>query len=130
MPTTFDDISLPTWPLELPIAPLISAYQEQYPSLISSVTSGNKSKLIRKTSTRSQISIIVHFNLTKDQVDSFVSFIDDVLEGGAVRFTFRHPRTYEQIEVSLDPTQTNRFTIDPNGSMDYFKVTTQFIVWS
>lgn len=130
MPTNIEVTSLPTWPSSLPVAPLIAAYSEQHPSLTTSVTSGNKSKLIRKTSTRTQVPIVVNFNLTKEQLTTFESFVYDVLEGGAVRFTFEHPRKEENVEVSFDATQQNVFTIEPNGSMSYFKVATQFLVWS
>ena len=130
MGTTTEVESLPTWPVTLPIAPLLSALSEQYPNLTTSVTSGNKSKLIRKVSTRAQVTLVVNFNFTEEEVGYFTTFVDDTLEGGAMRFTFTHPRTGASIETSFDPTQTNRFTIEPNGSMSYFKVTTQFLIWS
>lgn len=122
--------SLPSWPVSLPIAPLLAAYLENHPSLSTSVTTGNKSKLIRKTSSRTQIPIVVEFNFSEAQMNVFETFFYNTLEGGAIRFTFVHPRTKQLVEVSFDPSQQNVFTISPNGSMRYFKVTTQFLVWS
>lgn len=122
--------SLPSWPVTLPIAPLLAAYSEQHPNLATSVTAGNKTKLIRRASTRTQIPISVDFNFSKEQMTLFETFVYTTLEGGSIRFTFVHPRTEQAIEVSFDASQQNLFTITPNGSMRYFKVATQFLVWS
>lgn len=130
MATYIETESIPTWPAGIPIAPLVAAYSETHPSLSTSVTSGNKSKIIRKTSTRTQIPINVAFNFTKDELTLFETFVYSTLEGGVIRFSFAHPRTGTSIETSFDASQQNLFTIEPNGSMNYFKVSTQFLVWS
>lgn len=127
MPT---NITLPAWPGALPLTPLLDAYSESFPSLISNVTTGNKSMIVRKTATRSQTMLSVSFNLTKEQAETFIGFFEDTLDGGAGRFTFTHPRTKEAIEVSFSPTQQEAFTLEPNGSMNYFKISMQLIVWS
>ena len=127
MPT---NIVLPAWPGSLPLTPLLDAYSESFPSLISNVTTGNKSMIVRKMATRSQTMLSVSFNLTKDQAENFIGFFNDTLDGGAGRFTFTHPRKKEVIEVSFSPTQQEAFTLEPNGSMNYFKISTQLIVWS
>lgn len=130
MANYIEDVAIPSWPVTLPTAPLFAAYSEQHPSLAAVVTSGNKSKLIRKTSTRAQVPISVEFNFSKDQMTLFENFVYTTLEGGAIRFTFKHPRTEQVVDVSFDASQQNLFTIVPNGSMEYFKVSTQFLIWS
>lgn len=126
---TIEVDSLPTWPVGLPIAPLLAEYTEPNKSLVTSVTSGNKSKIVRKTSSRTQRPLTVAFNLSASQVELFETFFYSTLEGGAIRFTFTHPRTLDNIECSFDPGQETAFTITPQDSMSYFKVTTNFIVW-
>lgn len=127
MPT---EISLPSWPEALPLAPLLDAYDEAHPSLISNVTTGNKSMIVRKMATRSQVVLSTSFNLTRDQASIFEDFFYITLDGGASRFTFTHPRKKEEIEVSFSPTQNEAFTLSPNGSMDFYELAMQLIVWS
>ena len=125
-----DDYTLPAWPASLPVAPLLDAYSEAFPSLIANVTTGNKSMLIRKMATRSQIVLNVEFNLTKEQASIFEDFYNLTLDGGAARFTFTHPRKNEEIEVSFAPSQQSAFTLTPNGSMNNYKISLQLLVWS
>ena len=130
MGTTIEVASLPEWPSTLPVAPLISAYAETHKTLVTAVTTSNKSVLIRKNATRAQPTFTVDFNLTAAQTAFFETFFYDTLEGGAIRFTFKHPRLGTNIEVSFDPTQDSAFTIDPQGGMENFKITTKFLVWN
>lgn len=123
-------MEIPTWPAMLPVAPLLSSYKEDARTLTKAVTSGNKSMLIRRVSTRAQTPISVSFNLTKDQVNMFESFFYDVLAGGALRFSFVHPRKGTTIEVSFDPSAETAYTIEPQESMAYFKVNAKFLIWS
>ena len=116
--------------MSLPVAPLIAAYQEEAKTLAKSITSGNKSLIVRKLATRTQRPISVAFNLSAEQVETFELFFNNTLDGGVGRFSFTHPRTGEEIEVSFDPTQSTAFTISPQSSMRYFKLTAKFIVWS
>lgn len=127
MPT---EIVLPAWPGTLPLTPLLDAYNEAYPTLIANVTTGNKSMIVRKMATRSQTILSTSFNLTKAQAEIFEDFFYITLDGGAGRFTFTHPRKKEAIEVSFSPTQNEAFTLTPNGSMDFYKVSMKLIVWS
>ncbi len=129
MPTFIPTESLPEWPMSLPIAPLLASYRETHKSLTSSITTGNKSVIMRKVTTRVQKPMPVVFNFSKEEMTIFENFVYDTLEGGAVRFTFQHPRLKTIIEVTFDPSQENVFTIEPQDSMDFFKVSTQFLVW-
>lgn len=123
-------ISLPAWPSSLPLAPLIDAYNEAFPSLMANVTTGNKSLLLRKMASRSQITLDISFNLTEEQATIFEEFFYLTLDGGSLRFTFTHPRKKTEIEVSFSPTQQTAFTLKPNGSMEFFEVSFQLLVWS
>lgn len=123
-------MSIPSWPTTLPVSPLLSSYDEEVKSLTSAVTTGNKSILIRRMSTRTQTPISVAFNFTKNQVAIFETFFYNTLGGGALRFSFTHPRTKEEIEVSFDPSSEVAFKISPQDSMSYFKVSAKFLIWS
>lgn len=124
-----EKITIPVWPFTLPLAPLLDAYDETHASLAQSVTSGNKSILLRRNSTRSQSRMSVAFNLNKQQAGYFETFFYSTLAGGTLRFSFEHPRKREQIEVSFDPTVDQAFTLKPQQSMSYFKVAFTLIVW-
>lgn len=123
-------MAIPIWPTTLPQAPLIENLSERYTTLAQSVTSGNKSILVRRNSTRAQDRLAVSFNLTRAQVGYFEKFYYDTLAGGTLRFSFTHPRTKNTIEVSIDPTSDSSFTIEPNGSMNFFLLTLQLIIWN
>lgn len=120
----------PIWPSSLPQAPLLDSYSEKYTTLAQAVTTGNKSILVRRNSTRAQDKISVSFNLTKEQVGYFERFYYNTLAGGTLRFSFIHPRTKSVIDVSFDPTSDNSFSIEPNGSMRNFVLTLQLIIWN
>ena len=124
------EVTIPTWPDSLPLSPLIAAFQEEGKSLARAVTSGNKSVIVRKIATRTQRPISVAFNLSAEQVETFEQFFYGTLDGGVGRFSFTHPRTTDVIEVSFDPSQTTAFTIAPQSSMRYFKLTAKFIIWT
>lgn len=123
-------VSLPVWPSALPRQPLLDALEESFPSLISNVTTGNKSMIVRKMASRSQTKLSVSFNFTKEQMQTFEDFFNQTLDGGSVRFTFKHPRKKQNVTVSFSPTQNVAFTSVPNGSMNYFKVQAEFIIWN
>lgn len=122
-------MNIPIWPESLPLAPLLAAYNESHSSLAASVTTGNKSILLRRNATRAQPKLNVAFALSRKQVEYFETFFNDTLAGGTLRFTFEHPRKRENIEVSFDPTNESGFTIEPQDSMEVYKVSFTLIVW-
>lgn len=123
-------MDIPTWPDSLPIAPLLADYSETKSSLAQAVTTGNKSILLRRNSTRAQDKLNVSFALNRQQTKYFEQFFYDTLAGGTLRFTFRHPRTLETIEASFDPTSEQALTITPQESMEIYKVTFTLIIWN
>ena len=85
-------------------------------SLASVVTTGNKSAIIRRNTTRSQTPIA--FNFTKEQVAFFETFSMILLVGESSSFT--HPRK-TTIEVSFDPSQEEVYTIEPQDNMSFLR---------
>lgn len=120
---------IPTWPVSLPQEPLIAGFTEEKKSLITSVTTGNRSMIVRKVASRTQNKITVSFNFSDEEMDTFENFFNNVLDGGANVFTFEHPRTHVVYNMSFDPSQSVAYKVEPNGSMRFFKVSTSFIVW-
>lgn len=125
-----DEVSFPVWPPSLPVQPLIDAYNETVPILTSNVTTGNKSIIVRKNSSRIQTFMSVSFNFNKEQMDLFEEFYSQTLSGGANIFTFTHPRKKVTLEVSFSPRQETAYTVAPNGSMEFFKVSAEFMIWN
>lgn len=122
--------NIPTWPDTLPPAPQLDGYNETHSSLTTSVTTGNKSLLIRRNSTRAQDRLNLTFMMNRKQVSYFEQFFYNTLAGGSLRFNFTHPRTLETIECSFDPTNDDSITITAQESMNLFKVEVVFIVWN
>lgn len=123
-------MNIPMWPDGLPIAPLLADYNETKSSLAQSVTTGNKSILLRRNSTRAQDKLNVSFALNREQTAAFEQFFYDTLAGGTLRFSFRHPRTLKTIEASFDPTSDQAITIAPMESMKVYKVSFTLIIWN
>lgn len=125
-------MDIPIWPASLPLSPLLAEYSETHSSLATNVTTGNKSILLRRNTTRAQDRLNLSFNLSRQQVAYFTTFFYDTIAGGSMRFSFTHPRTLQEIECSFDPTSDQGFTISPagNATMKYYKVSMTFIIWS
>lgn len=123
-------MALPTWPVSLPQRPLVASYNEEYPTLAVSVVTGNKTKLMRRASTRAQDKIAMTFVLSPKQVGYFEQFYYDTLAGGTLRFNFTHPRKLTEIEVSIDPGSEQGFTITPYETTLYYKLSLSVIVWN
>lgn len=125
-------MDIPTWPATLPVSPLLAEYSETHSTLATSVTTGNKSILLRRNTTRAQDRLSVSFVFTRQQVEYFTTFFYDTLAGGTLRFSFTHPRTLQVIECSFDPTTDQGFTIEPagNDTMKHYHVAFTLIIWN
>lgn len=122
-------MEVPTWPSSLPQAPQLADYGENYTSLAQSVTTGNKSLLIRRNSTRAQDRMTLSFMLNRQQVEYFEQFFYNTLAGGTLRFNITHPRTKKIIDVSFDPTSEQVFTVQPQQTMELYKISFTIIIW-
>lgn len=122
-------MAIPDWPVTLPKSPQLADYSETHSSLAQSVTTGNKAIILRRNSTRAQDKLNVTFMFSRQQTKYFTAFFYDTLAGGTLRFNFEHPRTLEKVEVSFDPTSEQGFTIEPQESMNIYKISFTLIVW-
>lgn len=79
---------MPSWPLDLPVAPLVSGFQIQPKSnVIAFGTEVGPGKLRRRTTARTTV-YTGTFLLTEDQRQSFVAFFQDDIEDGALSFSY------------------------------------------
>lgn len=123
-------MTIPSWPSTLPSRPQRTSYQEQIPGMSQVVTTGNKSLLVRRNSTRAQEKLSVVYVLSSDQVEYLKMFYNDTLAAGTLRFNYTHPVTGKVIEVSFDPSSENGLTITPFEKTLHWQVSMTFIIWS
>lgn len=110
---------IPTWPTTLPLQPLVDGYEESWYSQTVYKTPDSGAPMVRRKQILSIRAIKVKFVLDEEQVKILDDFIYNVLEGGALRFSFTHPRTKENVEMSFygKDTSSELVTIgEPKGT--------------
>jgi hypothetical protein len=107
---------MPTWPSSLPDAPLQQGYQEQVPNTLVRTEMDKGPAKVRRRSTAGTRAFTVNLLLTEAQVVTLDSFIDQDLDGGALRFDWTHPRTGAAVQFRLVP-------IGNDGLVSYQAVT-------
>jgi len=91
----------PTWPPDLPVQPLTSAYDEQPPRvLVRTPMESGPAKVRRKLSNNIRL-VPLELRMTETQMETFDEFFMETLLGGALRFTWTHPRTGENIDSRI-----------------------------
>lgn len=87
------------WPDDLPPLPLYDGYQEVPPrtALRTNMDAGPV-KVRRRYSANVRL-LKVRYSLTAEQVELLDQFFVETAEGGAVSFTWVHPRTGVEVEV-------------------------------
>lgn len=80
-----------TWPMSLPRCPLIEGYNESpQDSKLSSMPDQGAAK-IRRRFTSTPTNVTEQYSLTREQINSFISFYENDLEGGVNRFSKYNP---------------------------------------
>lgn len=109
---------MPTWPGTLPDYALKKGYSEQIvpaTTLRSPMESGARKRRRRFTTGPKLIRITMP--LTDAQITIFQSFYETDLEGGALSFTFTHPRTDASVTVAF---REEPKPIVPEGATTYY----------
>lgn len=132
-------VSLPVWPVDLPLHPLVEGYDETWFSQTEMKTPDNGAPMVRRKQVLSIKLISVQFALTQSQVELLHTFVYDTLAGGTYRFSWTHPRTKEMVEMSFygKDTSSDLITIhEPKGTQFanrddtvYYTVSTKLIIW-
>lgn len=130
-------MALPTWPVTLPLQPLVDGYEETWYSQTEMKTPDNGAPMVRRKQVLSIKLINVQFALTEEQVETLHNFIYNTLDGGSLRFQWTYPRTREEVEMSFygKDTSTELITIgEPKGTRYknnpiYYTVNATMILW-
>lgn len=84
---------MPSWPVTLPTAPLNDGFRETIPvTAVRTEMDAGPAKIRRRT-TAGVRRLALSYLLTASQVDTLESFVSGDIAGGALSFTFPHPRT-------------------------------------
>jgi len=105
-----------SWPSTLPQAPDADGYQEQAPDLTLRTSMDTGPAKVRRRGAARPWVMQVSFTLTAEQSETLRAFVYDTLSGGALRFTWVHPRMGAAIECRLRGTGENLYTLTPSGA--------------
>jgi len=94
------------WPATLPTAPLMEGNSESAPNTIIRTAMEVGPPKLRQRSTAGYYTQAYNFHMSKEQLDTLISFYITTCEGGALDFEFTHPR--------LATTQNFRFASPPS----------------
>lgn len=84
---------MPSWPAILPTAPLNDGFRETMPvTTVRTDMEAGPTKVRRRT-TAGVRKLTLAYLLTKAQVETLENFVAGDIAGGALSFTFSHPRT-------------------------------------
>jgi len=86
-------MSLASWPGTLPDIPLSQGYKEGVPNLLLRTQMDQGPAKVRRRHSAGVRQVALMLQLHKDQVATLDAFYLGPLEGGALRFTWVHPRT-------------------------------------
>lgn len=108
-----------TWPGTLPVDPAIAGYQEQPPNIITRQNMDVGPAKVRKRFTAGVRVLKVRFFFTPAQMTAFDTFYLEIIEGGALPFTWTLPRTGGAATCRIVETPTYEL---PQGFKDIFQV--------
>lgn len=95
------------WPMELPQDVLIEGYDEKFSSQTIRTTMETGPAKVRRRTSAGVRSLSVSIDLSRDQADLLDAFYHVTLQGGALAFEWRHPRTQSPCVMRLvDPPST------------------------
>lgn len=94
---------MPTWPTSLPQKPLQQGYDENKPNTLIRTQMDKGPDKVRRRFTAGVRTFGTQFLLSDTQVSTLETFIDDELEGGALRFDWTHPRTGASVSFRIVP---------------------------
>jgi hypothetical protein len=90
---------MPNWPFTLPQAPIAEGYQESPGETVIRTPMDIGPAKQRRCYTVGIPQLTVTWELEGSEVDTFQTFFENTLEGGALSFEMPHPRTGGSISV-------------------------------
>lgn len=109
------------WPVELPDEPLLQAYNEQLPKMIVRTPMDQGPAKTRRLSSTNSRFVNVEFIFTEAELEIFDEFFMTTILGGALSFTWVHPRTLAIVDcrIMVDSSQGPSYQ---KSSNDLFSV--------
>lgn len=86
------------WPMTLPQEPLAEGYRETPGDQTVRTQMETGRAKVRRRSSAAPVQIDMVFMMTKGQVGILESFFDQTLKGGALDFSFKHPRKGQEVQ--------------------------------
>jgi hypothetical protein len=83
--------SMPSWPLALPVSPLVEGFRETPPDTVLRSTMDQGPAKLRRRTTAGAGTLTLTYMLSRSQVDTLLDFFNDSLAGGTLAFDFTHP---------------------------------------
>jgi hypothetical protein len=84
-----------SWPSDIPQSPLVSGFSETFPNVVVRTSMDQGPAKVRRRFTAAERPFKCSMILTAAQATSFDTFFTTTMEGGALTFTWVHPRTLE-----------------------------------
>lgn len=93
------------WPLSLPVAPLVSGYQEALPDNTIRTNMDKGPAKVRRKGAALPVVFKVKMTLTQSQRAELRTFLNSTTAQGALRFEWTHPDTGATIECRFVPSR-------------------------
>lgn len=90
-------MTIPVWPGELPVAPLVERYQEVMADTVIRTKMDQGPAKTRQRSTAGAAELVVSYLLSRSQISVLEAFFLDALGGGSRGFTYMHPRREQPV---------------------------------
>jgi len=84
---------MPTWPNTLPQSPLLDGFRETVPDITIRSTMDQGPAKVRLRTTAAVRTMALTYLMSKDQIAALETFYLATVQGGALSFTFTHPRS-------------------------------------
>lgn len=125
-------MAIPSWPALLPQTPYVKGYEEEHKGQFQIMTSGNKAPLVRRVTSLQFQTLNCTLILNKTERALFLSFFNETLKGGTLRFSWKHPITKEAIECSFYASSQDEtvITLSENDMYGlYWTATFKLYIW-
>lgn len=116
---------MPTWPSSLPDYVLVQGYEEGAPNTLVRTQMDKGPDKVRRRSTAGTRTFAVQMELDSTQTATLETFIDQDLDGGALRFDWVHPRTQASVQFRVVPLRDDSLVSYSALGNDYYRVQMQ-----
>jgi hypothetical protein len=116
---------MPTWPSSLPDYVLVQGYEENTPNTLVRTQMDKGPDKVRRRYTAGTRTFGAQLELTGAQVATLESFLENDLDGGALRFDWTHPRTQNSVSFRFVPLRDDTLVSYSGLGNDYYRAQMQ-----